>query len=192
MMTESQVTELPVCLETQAGDASPAITAEPVDIQSPVPPEGVPGQPDTIVCKVPARVKRKIDTSIRPAVRVEIVRLTRVFNGWAPPDTKLSDRNKIDMNDTQLQAILYAREQHVTPVQIADVLGVSVYRVHHIIQHAKTVRKRQKDAARKQSSLNNYGSTADGSPAPLSKSTEEPLVSHIQKKLVIDDTSPRI
>ncbi len=213
--SEPQIIEQSTCLESHidtspvttdddsyTGDGSPGACTEGhcgADICTP---EHIPGHlgaqmhpeitTEKIVCKIPVRPKRKIDTSICPAVRAEITRLTRIFDKWVPPDTKISERNKINMNDTQLQAVLYARERHVTPVQIAGVLGISVYRVHHIIKHAKTIRKRQQAGARRQSSLNNFSGSPPDAPAQLDRSTEEPLVLHIQKKLVIKDISPRI
>jgi DNA-binding CsgD family transcriptional regulator len=153
------------------------------------PEQGTPSSgssPEKIVYKRLRPSGRKVDTSIKPSVRGEINKLTRIFTGWTSPDTSISDRNKIELTPTQLEAVLWARERHVTPVQIADVLGISVYRVHKIVHHAKTIRKRQLAESKKLSSLGGYsGSTPEG------HIEEESLVAHIQKSLVITDTSPR-
>ncbi len=153
--------------------------------------------PERIVYKRLTQSSRKVDTSIHPAIRVEISRLTRVFMGWIAPDTRLSERNKVELTDTQLQAVLYAREKHVTPVQIANVLGVSVYRVHHILQHAKTMRKRRLVESRKIAPLNGYvaadppcGQPVGTTAKPPSPSSD-PLATHIQKRLLVEDISPR-
>ncbi len=153
--------------------------------------------PERIVYKRLTQSNRKIDTSIHPAIRVEITRLTRIFMGWIPPDTRLSERNKVELTDTQLQAVLYAREKHVTPVQIAGVLGISVYRVHHVLKHAKTMRKRRIMESKRIAPLNGYVTVNPPQGQPIVIHAEpilpssEPLAAHIQKRLLVEDISPR-
>ncbi len=129
--------------------------------------------------------KKKVDTSIKPDIRGEIKRLTRIFTDWAPESLSLSERNKLLLTDPQLAAVLFAREQHVTPVQIADVLGVNVYRVHQILKHARTTRDEYIAQRKKMAALSAYADNDEGE-------GDSPLIEHVKQKLSISDTSPRI
>jgi hypothetical protein len=65
----------------------------------------------------------------------------RIFRQWRTSFASTSERNKATLPEELVSVIYDARNSRVTPKQLEAATGISVYKIHKIIHHAKTVRK---------------------------------------------------
>jgi hypothetical protein len=97
--------------------------------------------------------------SRKPHIVGEIRKLKKEFDGWLP-DITLSERNKTMFTREQLNVVEAARSKGVTPKDISATIGISVFRVHQIVNHTRLL-QRQEATMLKKSHLGILGTEND-------------------------------